>query len=162
MYEGTSTRTRLDRAVQNRYVCWAMAIVTFTLEEANALVPRVSLLMQRLQDAARALQHEAEAHAAAEGRSVSDLAPRELAAARPAARALIESLDGLLGDLQGLGVEVKDLRLGLCDFPSMQGGELVYLCWQTGEPEVAFWHPTDEGFSGRRPLPGPNRAAPLQ
>ena len=139
-----------------------MPTVTFSLSEANALVPRVALLMQQIQHAALRLQSEAEAHADTLGGSVADVSPRDLALARPAARALIETLDGALGALQALGVEVKDLRLGLCDFPSRQQGEIVYLCWQTGEPEIGFWHRTDEGFTGRRPLPGATGSPPLQ
>ena len=139
-----------------------MAQPLFTLEEANALVPRVGLLMQQIQHAALELQRTAQAHAAESGRDASDISPRELARARPAARQLLAALDGGLEALGDLGVEVKDLRLGLCDFPSRQAGELVYLCWQTGEAEIGFWHRTDEGFANRHPLPGVARATRLQ
>jgi hypothetical protein len=55
--------------------------------------------------------------------------------------------------LEALGVLVKDLDRGLVDFPAVHDGEEVLLCWQAGEDEVAFWHGTDEGFAGRKPLP---------
>jgi hypothetical protein len=55
--------------------------------------------------------------------------------------------------LEGLGVLVKDLDSGLVDFPSLRHGEEVFLCWQVGEDEVAYWHGVDEGFAGRKPLP---------
>jgi hypothetical protein len=56
------------------------------------------------------------------------------------------------GEIQALGAIVKDLELGLVDFPSLREGEEVLLCWRVGEDELGFWHPVDEGFSGRRPL----------
>ena len=54
------------------------------------------------------------------------------------------------------------MQLGLVDFPAERDGELVYLCWQFGEPEVAFWHGIDDGFAGRQPLPGTARPRYLQ
>jgi hypothetical protein len=56
------------------------------------------------------------------------------------------------GEIQALGAIVKDLELGLVDFPSLREGEEVLLCWRIGEDSIGFWHPVDEGFSGRRPL----------
>ena len=51
------------------------------------------------------------------------------------------------------GVQLKDHRLGLIDFPTMRGGHLVLLCWKLGEPEtIEFWHEVDAGFAGRQPL----------
>jgi hypothetical protein len=55
-------------------------------------------------------------------------------------------------EIQTLGAIVKDLELGLIDFPSLRDGEEVLLCWRLGEDEIHFWHPVDEGFSGRRPI----------
>ncbi len=133
----------------------------FTVAEANALVPRLALAMQRVQQAAMALQRAAHEYAVAQGRSTAEVSPHELSRARPEVRAVIETLDGAIEEIQDLGVEVKDLRLGLCDFPSEMQGEIVYLCWQTGEAEIGFWHATDEGFAGRRPLPGVTRSTPL-
>ena len=50
------------------------------------------------------------------------------------------------------GVVVKDVDAGLVDFPSLRDGEEVLLCWQLGEPDLAWWHGVDEGFRGRKPL----------
>ena len=63
-------------------------------------------------------------------------------------RRLEETLEGLKRD----GIEVKDLEGGLVDFYARRGGAVVYLCWKSGEDRVAFYHPLDEGFRGRRPL----------
>ena len=49
-------------------------------------------------------------------------------------------------------VVVRDLERGLIDFPSLLGGEEIYLCWLLDEPEVGHWHAPESGFGGRRPL----------
>jgi hypothetical protein len=50
------------------------------------------------------------------------------------------------------GIVLRDLDRGLVDFPSLRDGREIFLCWQEGEDEVAFWHEVDAGFAGRRPL----------
>ena len=50
------------------------------------------------------------------------------------------------------GIEVKDPAIGLIDFYAQRGAELVYLCYKLGEPEVAHWHPLDDGYRGRKLL----------
>jgi hypothetical protein len=64
---------------------------------------------------------------------------------------LVEIVDRI----QEAGVVVKDLDVGLVDFPSMLEGEEIYLCWKLGEEHIAFWHGIDEGFTGRKPLDDP-------
>lgn len=59
-------------------------------------------------------------------------------------------------ELERLGVELKGPD-GLCDFPSIQDGRAVYLCWRLGEPEVMYWHDRQSGFAGRKPIK-PRRA----
>jgi len=60
----------------------------------------------------------------------------------------------LIHRIEACGCKVKDLDLGLIDFPSTRDGEDICLCWKAGEPSVAYWHPADEGFASRRPLDG--------
>ncbi len=62
-------------------------------------------------------------------------------------------LGTVLRGFEDLGVEVKDLSIGLLDFRAEMGSEEVYLCWMQGEPEVAHWHPLEGGFAGRKPIP---------
>ena len=50
------------------------------------------------------------------------------------------------------GIEVKDPAIGLIDFHAQRGAEVVFLCYKLGEPEVAYWHPLDDGYRGRKPL----------
>ncbi len=55
-------------------------------------------------------------------------------------------------ELGALGIELKDPRLGLVDFPSEINGRRILLCWRLGEPEIQFWHEVDSGYTGRQPL----------
>ena len=68
------------------------------------------------------------------------------------ALALARELDGYQRELEDLGIQLKDRRLGLVDFPSEMGGRPVLLCWRLGEPEVQFWHEVDAGYAGRQRL----------
>ena len=65
---------------------------------------------------------------------------------------LARELEGFQRELEQLGIQLKDPRLGLVDFPSEVGGRTVLLCWRFGEPEVQFWHEVDAGYAGRQPL----------
>jgi len=126
----------------------------FRLEEANAFVPRLQILMERLQRGALRLHEEMSDLARATSIELSALSPEELLRQRPAARVLVEELDAIVHEIEESGAHLKDVQLGLVDFPAERDGEIVYLCWQFGESEVAFWHRIDDGFAGRQPLPG--------
>jgi hypothetical protein len=76
-----------------------------------------------------------------------ELAQMEGELERDAAR-----LQEYVEELRDLGVEPKGAVEGLVDFPSMQDGRLVLLCWRLGEPEVLYWHDLESGFAGRQPL----------
>ena len=65
---------------------------------------------------------------------------------------LAEEMARTLDELEDWGVTVRDLDVGLLDFPAERYGEKVFLCWRYGEPEVAYWHRPEEGFGGRRAL----------
>jgi len=133
---------------------------TFTLAEANACVPRLRVLIERLQRSALALARERDAWSAAHGGG--DVPPDVLLRERPAARAAADELQGAMVAIEAEGVQLKDLEIGLIDFTAEHDGREVLLCWQYGEPEVAFWHGVDEGFVGRKPLAGVRTRPPLQ
>jgi hypothetical protein len=135
---------------------------TFLLDEANAIVPRFQLLMEKLQRGALQLNAEIETLARETGIEPSALTPDDLLRTRPTARMLIEELDAIVHEIEESGAYLKDVQLGLVDFPSERDGEIVYLCWQFGEPEVAFWHRTEDGFAGRQALPGSSGPRYLQ
>jgi len=135
---------------------------TFRVEEADAVLPRLQILVERLQRGALRLHDEMSTLARETGVDLASLSAEELIKRRPAARALVEELDGIVHEIEESGVVLKDVQLGLVDFPAERDGEIVYLCWQFGEPEVGFWHRIDEGFAGRQPLPGRGRPRYLQ
>ena len=61
-------------------------------------------------------------------------------------------VDALVHQIQDMGVVLKDLNLGLLDFPHLRDGREVYLCWKHGEEDIAFWHDMDAGYAGRQPI----------
>ncbi len=64
----------------------------------------------------------------------------------------LEDITHQLNEIQELGVHVKDLDMGLCDFPHLMEGRVVYLCWRYGESEIRWWHEVDSGYSDRQRL----------
>src|SRR5207244_13271361 len=103
-----------------------------------------------------------QALATAHGVALEAIATEDLLRERPAARVLVEELDGIVREISESGAHLKDIRLGLVDFPAEKDGEVVYLCWQFGEPEAAFWHPAEEGCARRTRLRGHARARTLR
>jgi hypothetical protein len=134
----------------------------FTVAEANAEVPRLAMLVERLQRCA--LRLDAERHAAAESLHVGaeSITSEALIRSRPAARALIEELSSVVQEIERSGAQLKDVELGLVDFPAEIDGHSILLCWQFGESEVVFWHREGEGFAGRHPLKGVTDSRVLQ
>ena len=136
----------------------------WTVAEANARISELEELLPRLRGwAVRLSEVEQERgrltqfwgpEADAEDQPDHELKSRLDAEAKHLGRRLEEAI----GSLRSEGIEVKDLGTGLVDFYGLEGGELVYLCWQRGEPEVGFYHTLTGGYRSRRPLPGPNRA----
>ncbi len=64
----------------------------------------------------------------------------------------LEQTSENLQAIQEMGVLVKDLDIGLCDFPYLMNGRIVYLCWKLGEAEIQWWHEVNSGYTGRQPL----------
>jgi len=122
----------------------------FTIEEANALLPSVRLILAKIQRAHRRLaQYRDEARKAAEaaeqgGGGITDGVAYAI---------ILTELTSQMSELDTLGVQLKDFELGLIDFPSLRDGRVVLLCWQMGEgDELEWWHDVDAGFAGRTPL----------
>ena len=130
----------------------------FTPDEANGALPVVRPLVERLVEERRsyvelgAELEEVQALVTGNGGSLDPGRVGELqeAVARAAAQ-----LAAIVGEINELGVQVKDLDRGLVDFPARhpEDGATVLLCWELGEPDVAFWHGLEDGFAGRKPLP---------
>lgn len=65
---------------------------------------------------------------------------------------IAQRLKEIIEGIQDQGVLIKDLDVGLIDFPTLLRGEEVYLCWKLGEKGIGFWHGVQEGFRGRKPI----------
>jgi hypothetical protein len=123
----------------------------FELEEAERMLPLVRAIVKGMMDDYTERQSVLER-----------LEPSGPVAAEPDVAAagvlqreadtLTEKLIEASGELEDLGVEFKGIELGLVDFPALRDGEIVYLCWQYGEDRIAFWHPLETGYAGRRPI----------
>ena len=127
-----------------------MQMKLFTVQEANALLPNVRIILAKIQRAHRKLsQYREDAKEASEaaeqgGGGITN---------GVAYASLLTELTLQLAELEGLGVQLKDFERGLVDFPSLREGRVVLLCWQMGEgDELEWWHDVDAGFAGRTPL----------
>jgi hypothetical protein len=128
----------------------------FSTERANALIVKLEPLLEELLGKRRELAIKLLEADPALHHSQPARRPR-LAGVRsplPAPRfgELKHEIGRLIYRIEAYGCVVKDIDLGLIDFPSMLDDEPVYLCWKLGEPKVAHWHGIDEGFGSRKPL----------
>lgn len=64
----------------------------------------------------------------------------------------LEKVKNALSEINAVGVQVKDLDIGLLDFPCEVEGEIILLCWKMGEETITHWHGMEEGFAGRKPV----------
>jgi hypothetical protein len=128
----------------------------FTPEEANAELEHIRPLVEQLvalrTEHALALERQEELERKIRGNG-GGIPPAELASATAEVDAVARRLARLVDEIASHGAEVKDLDTGLIDFPALRHGEMVLLCWQLGEDEIAWWHSVEDGFAGRRPLP---------
>jgi len=129
---------------------------TFTIDEAQSLLPVLESLLKRAIDAKRAAE-EVES-------TLSELARRIYVSGgmKVDAAAVIKQraeLDGQLklaretiAEIDEIGVQVKDLETGLLDFPCRMDDQIVLLCWRMGETSIEHWHTVEAGFQGRQPV----------
>jgi hypothetical protein len=129
----------------------------FTLEAANALVPRLSELMAA--QSARRTEIDGMVERLAqrmgkkpEGLEVEASDPDDVRALKSDLATRIERYRSAWTELEDTGAVLKDPRQGLVDFYGRVDGKLVWLCWRYGEDSVTHYHPLDEGFSGRKPI----------
>jgi hypothetical protein len=124
----------------------------FTVERANRTLPLVRRIVEDVVRQHRIWREKileldlvASAARAEEPRERAEELERE-------AQVLAREIDGFQQELERLGIQLKDRRLGLVDFPGEMNGRNILLCWRLGEPEVQFWHELDAGYAGRQPL----------
>ena len=128
----------------------------FTLAEAQSLIPEVDPLLRQAislksdyQEAERAVQQFAQRVAMMGGVSMDR---GQVIDAKNRRKSVAQNLRSVIEQVQEFGCLVKDLDMGLIDFPTLFRGEEVYLCWKLGESRIAFWHGVDEGFRGRKAI----------
>jgi len=133
-----------------------MADRSFTLEEAQSLLPVLESLLRTAIDGKKLIETvDAE---------LQDLAHRvflsggllvniiQVARRKAEREKTIQRVKDTLAEIDSTGVQVKDLDIGLLDFPCQVEGRTVLLCWKLGENGIAHWHDTSEGFAGRKPI----------
>jgi len=125
-----------------------MRVKYFTVEEANALLPKVEPLMAQL------LERRARVT-----RSASQMQPlledvHSDVGSRDASELVLDfrAIERLVNKIQAYGCVVKDINVGLLDFLADRHGRDVYLCWRYGEPRIEFYHDLHNGFNGREPI----------
>jgi len=128
----------------------------FTLKQAEKMLPRVEAAIRE----AIALKAEYE-QAEAEWQSFSERVSvmggmqvdrRQFLEQKTRREETAGALQQAIENIQEFGCVVKDLDIGLIDFPALFQGEEVYLCWKLGEADIQFWHGIHEGFRGRKPI----------
>ena len=129
---------------------------TFTLSEAETLLPVLESLLRSAMEA-KALIEEVDAELESlksrifvnGGTYVNILAVSRRKDEREKA---IQRAKDAVAEIDAAGVQVKDLDVGLLDFPCVVGEEVILLCWKLGEKGISHWHNTTEGFAGRKPI----------
>jgi len=126
----------------------------FTREEAEALLPQISVVLRKIQERRQAMQETEEEldllrmQAMGNGHHLHE----RMAKLQEDLALHIHNLRKLAEELDGFGCELKDPDKGLIDFLSLRNGQEVYLCWYLGEERINYWHYLHTGFAGRQPL----------
>lgn len=133
----------------------------FTVATAEALIPTLEEILRRilqLHVQLRATQRMLEeiGHPATEDLLADDVelsGPEQVRRLQARFRGIYEAIGADVSEINQLGGEVKDLEIGLVDFPALLGAdEQVLLCWRMGEKRIGFWHDHRSGFAGRKPI----------
>ena len=133
-----------------------MSSRTFTLDEAHDLLPVLESLLRgaiegkKLIEAADAETQELTQRILLNGGmslNVVALARRKVQREKA-----MQRVKDAMGEIDAMGVQVKDLDIGLLDFPCEVDSEIILLCWKLGEKDITHWHGVSEGFAGRKPI----------
>ena len=129
---------------------------TFTLDEAQMLLPVLESLLKRaiqgkklIEEVDTELQETAHRVFLNGGTLVNVV---RLARRKAEREEAIQGIKDAVAEIDATGVQVKDLDIGLLDFPCQVEDETILLCWKLGEPSISHWHSTTDGFAGRKPI----------
>ncbi len=133
-----------------------MSSRTFTLDEAQDLLPVLESLLRTAIDGKhliesvdaefQALQHQIHLRG---GMSLNVV---HWAARKAQREKTLQRVKDAMAEIDAIGVQVKDLDIGLLDFPCEVDGQIILLCWKLGEKAITHWHGVSEGFAGRKPV----------
>lgn len=129
---------------------------TFTFEEATTLLPVLRALLKRAMEGKRLIEdvekelQDVKHKILLSGGLLIDIP--EMARRQAERDKALQDIKDALAEIDAIGVQVKDLDIGLLDFPCVVDDEIVLLCWKYGEEKIAFWHGLEEGFRGRKPI----------
>jgi hypothetical protein len=128
----------------------------FTLQEAEKLIPSLEEWLPAAIDAKKqAVDADAELQKIAARIRVMggvELNPARVSRFKHTKEEAVKRLQDAMEQIEESGCVVKDLDIGLIDFPAMLGEQQVFLCWKLGEPRIEYWHGIHEGFAGRKPV----------
>jgi hypothetical protein len=133
-----------------------MAERTFTLEEAQTLIPVLESLLRAAMEGKKLIQ-EVEAELQEAGSRIflsggSNVDVLRLARRKAERNKAAQTVKDSLAEINATGVQVKDLDIGLLDFPCLIEDQVILLCWKLGENKITHWHGLTEGFRGRKPI----------
>jgi hypothetical protein len=133
-----------------------MAEKTFSLNEAQTLLPILESLLRRAIEG-KALVQEIEDELEAMGQRIflnggTMVNVVALGRRKDEKEAALQQVTDAITEIDATGVQVKDLDIGLLDFPCLVDDQIVLLCWKLGERTITHWHGTQEGFAGRKPI----------
>jgi hypothetical protein len=129
---------------------------TFTLEQAHKLLPVLRSLLKRSMDGKQIIDRvekefqDLRHRILLSGGLSVDVAT--LARRRAQRDKVFQETKDAIAEINAIGVQVKDLDIGLLDFPCALYDQVVLLCWKYGEEKIEFWHGQEEGFKGRKPI----------
>ena len=129
---------------------------TFTLDEAQVLLPVLESLLRRSIEGKQLVEKiEAEFQEVSQriflaGGTRVDIA--HLAVRKAEKEKALQRVKDALAEIDSTGVQVKDLDVGLLDFPCRVHDQVILLCWKLGEKQITHWHGVEEGFQGRKPI----------
>jgi len=133
-----------------------MSSRTFTLDEAQDLLPVLESLLRTAIDGKKLIESvDAEFQEMAHrvflngGMSLNVV---HLARRKAEREKAMQCVRDAMAEIDAIGVQVKDLEIGLLDFPCEVDGQVVLLCWKLGETAITHWHGVSEGFAGRKPV----------
>jgi hypothetical protein len=129
---------------------------TFTLDEAQSLLSVLESLLRTSIDGKKLIEsvdtelQETAHRVFLNGGMFLNIV--QLAQRKAEREKSIQRVRDAMAEIDAIGVQVKDLDIGLLDFPCKVDGKIVLLCWKLGEEGITHWHGTDEGFASRKPI----------